>query len=41
MIHVIEAAVAGAVGGGVTLLFALRNNPRFAAWLGIKLPATK
>lgn len=40
MVHLIEAFVLGVVCATVVLVFAGRNNPRVAAWLGIK-PAAK
>jgi len=40
-VHLIEALVVGAIAGAIVLVFALRKNPRVAAWLGITLAATK
>jgi len=40
-LHLIEALVVGAIAGAIVLVFALRNNPRIVAWLGIKLPVAK
>jgi len=40
-VHIVEALVVGAIAGPIVLVFALRKNPRVAAWLGIKPAATK
>ena len=40
-LHLIEALVVGAIAGTIILVFALRNNPRIVAWLGIKPAVTK
>jgi len=40
-VHIVEALIVGAIAGAIVLVFALRNNPRIVAWLGIKLPVAK